>query len=197
MNESSLSRIWKLAQKHDIGTISAFRSAKECGEGRPYTKKENLKRSFVLKAKLLKLGYGVTKISGTYIEGFGSDTEQKPQKEESYLVVDINDKGTLKKDLITLGLMYQQDSITYQNKDDGIYYLISSNRCKNGYPGYGKIGVEKKLGSAVFGKSGEFHSRVKGRPFVFGENTTNFETLLTKSIGEIRSITEFAKIMVD
>ena len=75
-----------------------------------------------------------------------------------------------------------------------MYYLISTNECEEGYPGVGKIGVEVKLGKPIFGKDGEFHSKVNGRPFVFEDIYDRQETLLKKSISEIRSFTEFAKL---
>jgi hypothetical protein len=134
----------------------------------------------------------VTKIDGTYIENFKSDNEIEV-KEESYLVVNIKDKKNFKQKLIELGSEFEQDSVTYQNKD-GVYYLISTNECEEGYPGVGKIGVEVKLGKPIFGKDGEFHSKVNGRPFVFEDIYDRQETLLKKSISEIRSFTEFAKL---
>ena len=190
--ESSLSRIWKQTQEHESGTISAFRSARDCNQGEEFSKSENKKNSKILKAKLLKAGFGVTKIDGTYIENFKSDNEIEV-KEESYLVVNIKDKKNFKQKLIELGSEFEQDSITYQNKD-GVYYLISTNECEEGYPGVGKIGVEVKLGKPIFGKDGEFHSKVNGRPFVFEDIYDRQETLLKKSISEIRSFTEFAKL---
>jgi hypothetical protein len=194
LHESSLSRVWKQTKEHDSGTISAFRSARDCNNGELFTKSENKKNSNILKAKLLKEGYGVTKVQGTYIENFKSDNEVEVQ-EESYLVVDIKDKGNLKQDLIKFGQEFEQDSITFQEKD-GDYYLISSNECEQGYPGFGKIGIELKLGKALYGKKGEFHSKVNGRPFVFENISSNQETLITKANNEIRSFSEFAKLTV-
>jgi hypothetical protein len=183
ITESSLSRIWKQTKEHDSGTISAFRSAKDCNEGEPYTKKENLQRSAKLKAKLLSLGYGVTKIQGTYIENYGSNDEREV-KEESFIVVDLKDTGHLERDLRILGEEFEQDSITYQEKD-GDYYLIGTNRCPNGYPGYGK---KIKLGKPIYGKSGEFHSKIRGRPFVFESIESNLKELTDFYPTEIRSI---------
>lgn len=40
INESSLSRIYRQTKEHDSGTILAFRSARDCNEGEPYTKKK-------------------------------------------------------------------------------------------------------------------------------------------------------------
>lgn len=192
LNESSLSRVYTQYKLHDTGTISAFRDARDCGDGEPYSKEENKKRSTELKAKLLKFGYGVTKIKGTYIERYNTPTA-KEVKEDSYIVVDLKDTGKLKKDLIKLGVEYDQDSITYSEKD-GTYFLISSNKCKNGYPGNGVIGKEVRLGKPMFGKSGEFHSKISNRPFVFESSVYDkIQTLECLSISEIRSVNEFAK----
>jgi len=171
LDESSLSRIWKHAKDHSVGTITAYRAAKECGNGEAYTKAQNKSRNVVLSAKLLKLGYSITRVKGTYIENFGSSNE-KPVSEESFLVVDVKDKGTLMRDLIKLGEQFEQDSITFSEKGDGNYFLISTNRCEDAYPGFGEVGKKKKLGKSMFGKSGEFHSKVNGRPFVFEDFVT-------------------------
>jgi len=187
--ESSLSRVYRQTLKHDSGTISAFRSARDCNTGAKFSKSENKKNSSILKSKLLSIGYGVTKIDGTYIENYKTSNPIEV-KEDSYLVVDLKDTGKLKQDLIKLGTMFEQDSITYQNKETGIYYLISSNTCKDGYPGFGTIGKEVKLGKPLFGKSGEFHSKVAGRPFVFVEE---LKTLLDFFPTEIRSIKALAE----
>jgi len=192
INESSLSRLWQHSLKHDMGTITAFRDARDCNTGDKFTKSENKKNNTILKAKLLNLGYGVTGIDGTYIENYGKSNAVEV-KEKSYIVVDIQDKGNLRKDLIKLGSEFQQDSITYQPLN-GKYLLISSNNCPDGYPGNGKIGVVIKLGKAMFGKSGEFHSKINGRPFVFESLTQKYLSVLNEmSIGEIKSFSYWAK----
>lgn len=189
-NESSLSRVWRQTQEHDSGTISAYRSARDCGDGEKYTKSEKDRRNNILSAKLKSMGYGITKIKGTYIENYGSDNEI-PVKEESFLVVDLSDKGTLKADLMKLGEMFEQDFITY-NKKSGEYYLISTNRCPNGYPGFGKIGVEDRLGSSMFGEKGKFYSRVNGRPFIFESIQNRLTEILDHTPTEIRSVKHFS-----
>lgn len=190
--ESSLSRIYKHVTEHDSGTISAFRYAESCGKGERYTKKQNLDRNAKLKAQLLSKGYGVTAIDGVYVENYGTK-EARDVKEDSFIVIDLKDKGNLKKDLISLGTQYEQDSITY-SKPNGEYYLISTNKCPLGYPGSGKIGVELKLGKPFFGKDGEFHSKINGRPFVFKESTNikDLDILINYSLSEIRSIKHLA-----
>ena len=96
LQESSLSRLWKHSQEHDYGTITAFRYAPDCGEGTPYTKKENLQRNKSLLAKLRSKGYGVTSIKGSYIENYGKPTAREVG-ENSFFVADIQDKGKLKR----------------------------------------------------------------------------------------------------
>lgn len=191
VNESSLSRVWKHATEHDSGTISAFRYAEHCGDGKVYSKSMNKSRNAKLKSKLLSMGYGVTKIDGVYIENYKSDDERHV-REESFLVIDMKDSGKLRKDLIALGKEFDQDSITYC-QPSGAYVLISTNTCPKGYPGNGKVGVTIKLGKSMFGKKGEFHSTVNGRPFVFESCANNCPILTDFSISEIRSIKEMAK----
>lgn len=191
LKESSLSRIWKHVTEHESGTISAFRYASNCGEGDIYSKKQNKDRNAKLKSQLLSLGYGVTAIDGVYIENYKSP-DAIEVKEDSYIVIDLKDKGKLKQDLIKLGKQYEQDSITF-SKPSGEYYLISSNTCPQGYPGQGKVGVEIKLGKSFFGQDGEFHSKINGRPFVFKESNQRLNVLTDYSISEIRSIKHMAE----
>ena len=190
--ESSLSRVWAQTKKFDAGTISAFRSARDCNDGDNYSLADNKKNSSILKAKLLKAGYGVTAIDGVYIENYNTPKAIEV-KEESYLVVDLKNTGNLKKDLIEFGKEFEQDSIAYQNAKTNEYYLISSNTCPNGYPGNGTIGVEIKLGKPIFGKDGEFHSKVNGRPFVFTEIKNDVKCLTDFLPTEIRSIIALAE----
>ena len=183
ISESSLSRVWRLTTQHDSGTISAFRYAKNCGEGEVYAKNENKQRNTILKAKILRMGYTITPIKGVYIENYNSNNE-RDVNEESFLVIDINDKSKLRDDLIKLGEMFEQDSITY-SKANGEYYIIGTNKCPNSYPGYR---IVHRLGSTIYGEGGEFHSKVKGRPFEFKKLGKLTESIRKFSIAEIRSI---------
>ena len=157
LKESSLSRLWRKYQQCDSGTISAFRGN--------LTYKENMERSRKLSAILLGLNYSVTSIDGVYIENYGSNQEQQV-KEKSFIVFDAKQKGNLKKDLLKLGEMFDQDSITYNDVQRGEYVLIGTSKRDNYYPGYKN---EVILGKPMFGEDGEFCSLVKGRPFVFKE----------------------------
>jgi len=175
LNESSLSRIWKHNIDHDCGAITAFRVGADCGEGEPYTSKENKQRNKSLMAKLKSAGYGITKLQGTYPEG-GSTA-----KEISYWVVDLNNNGNLEKDIRKFGEMFDQDSVLFVPrgamnvvKGDGLKpknvpkaYLIGTNHCKNNWLGYGAKEVfnRGRLGHT----SPIYTSMVNGRPFIFEE----------------------------
>lgn len=178
LNESSLSRLWRKYKEFDSGTITAFRGSKDI--------KTNLKNNLELKTELIRRGYSVTAIDGVYIENYGKPNAQEV-REKSFIVFDVNGNGKLRKDLEELGNKYDQDSITYSCAATGEYYLIGTN--KTGYPG---MGVEVKLGKPMFGKSGEFHSKIKNRPFVFegiSQGIDDWDAQLTKyNISRIRSV---------
>ena len=167
LNESSLSRVYQTMQEHDSGTITAFRYAKECGEGERYSKKENLQRNKSLKAKLQAKGYGITIVKGSYIENYNSP-EAIEVGEQVFLVVDLRDKGKLEKDLREFGEEFEQDSVLFIPKGGAGGELIGTNNCPNGYPGYNK---RVSLTKTIFGKNGEFFTRVNGRPFTLIEST--------------------------
>lgn len=162
LNESSLSRLRQHMLEHDSGTITAFRSAEDCGRGEKITKKQNRARNKVLLANLRKEGYSITKVKGSYIENYGTKNAEEIG-EEVFFVVDINDKGNLKSKLVELGEEFEQDSVMFIPKGGKEGMLIGTNDCPDGYPGYRKV---KKLKNPVFGEEGEFMTKIRGRPFV-------------------------------
>jgi len=166
LHESSLSKVYRNMLLHDSGTITAFRDSRDCGEGESYTKSEKNAMNKTLQAKLLVRGYSLTKVKGEYIEGYGS-SNAKVVGESVFFVIDIKDKGTLKKDLMDLGEEFEQDSILFIPKGAEIGQLIGTNHCENGYPGYG---VVKQLKNPIFGKGGQFQTKVNGRPFILKED---------------------------
>lgn len=181
INESGLSRLYRQTRSHDFGVITAFRYAPECGKGKPYSLRENRQRNASLLSKLRSLSFGVTAIRGSYIENFGSSDEREVQ-EDSYFVVDVLDRGDLRDRLVSLGEEFEQDSVLFGLAGgDGV--LIGTNRCPGGYPGYG---VVVSQGGVVFGRSGQFMSRVKNRPFVFSEFVESFGVLRFPS--ELRGV---------
>jgi len=172
--ETSLSRVLKHMAQHDTGTITAFRYATECGDGEPYTKKQNLQRNKSLIAKLRNLRYNVTSIKGNYIENYGSKDPKNPPREVGenvFFVVDAEDKGNLFKDLTKLGEEFDQDSILFIPKGGKNSTLYGTNKCDS------DLGYHKKLvfSKRVLGQDGQFISRVNGRPFIFKEGNSVIE----------------------
>lgn len=161
--ESSLSRIWRHNELHDCGALTAFRKSRDCGNGKPYTRKENDARNKSLLSKLKSKGYGVTSLKGKYPEG------GTVGKEESFFVVDLQDAGRLEKDLINLGAEFEQDSVLFVPKGaiqgKATAYLIGTNRCQDNFLDFGQtMPFEKgKLGYT----SPIYTSFVNGRPFIF------------------------------
>lgn len=175
-NESSLSRLWRHNLEHDCGAISAFRI--ENDEGVFYTKEQNKERSRQLSARLLSLGYNITRLQGVYPEETSSQKKEDPQKENkeiSWFVVDVNNSGNLEDDLFKLGEKFKQDSILFIPKgainNDAIAYLIGTKPEGTEFIKYKeKIPFEKgRLGVS----SPIYTSYVNGRPFIF-ENADDF-----------------------
>lgn len=158
INESSLSRLKSKIDSFATGAITAYR-----GE---FNKKQNQQRNKKLLALLMRKDYQVTTVKGSYIEDYGTDTA-KEVGETSFFVVnpkDGDDGGKLEKDLINLGKDFDQDSIlSIQYKKSAV--LIGTNNSE--FPSMGK---RVAVGSAGYGKSGEFFSRINGRAFNFSEN---------------------------
>jgi hypothetical protein len=143
---------------HDSGTITAHRSE--------FNNKENQQRNRSLLAKLTDKRYGVTSVEGSYIENMGTD-KQIEVGEHVYFVVDANDDGNLEKNLRELGEYFDQDSILFipKGKTEGI--LIGTTKREIDSPKYGE---RKSLPNAIWGKNGQFMTKIKGRPFYFKED---------------------------
>lgn len=173
--ESSLSRIYRHNEKHDCGTITAFRNE--------FTYNENLKRNKSLAYKLLKLRYSITKISGRYIEET-EDGKSKPVTEESFFVVDIEDKKNLKENLHKLGNEFEQDSVLFiphnTIKGEDKAYFIFNNGSEKYFNGTGKFGYSDS----------PFLSYVNGRPFYMDKMEEHFVPAQTNNGRYL--ITEFS-----
>lgn len=109
-----------------------------------------------LKAKLLKYGYGVTQVRGTYRE---SGIEGQ---EESLFVVNRNNDPNFKDVLFKLSEYYNQDSFLYSPKGTTEGYLIGTNTYD--YPGY-----KNTVRSGQFRKNIQsmFMSRIGNKGFSF------------------------------
>lgn len=173
INESSLSRLWRHMQDHDSGIITTYRHEEYDKNNKDkivktYTKKENKARNKLLYAKLSQK-YDITKVKGSYIENYGSSKAHEVG-EMVWFVVDKNDTRNLEKDLRKLGQEFNQDSILYIPKGGKEGILIGTKKDKySNYYAYPDYGNKKKLLNAIWGKEGEFMTKMHGRPFYFKE----------------------------
>src|SRR4051812_15108488 len=117
IQESALSIIKNWINTKEIAGITASRhklvnvtskTLVDKKEGEEYTRSENSERNKGLKAALLRLGYGVTTVTGPYLEGGGQ------VQEESYIVVNLKDDPSFKKNLLNLSEYHNQDTFLYK-----------------------------------------------------------------------------------
>ena len=195
LKESGLSRIFQHMNEHSIACISAFRykrincvsgmlDGKPC-DGTPITKKENLERNNKLLAALLGLGFSVTAIDGTWIEGFGGEGA-KEYDENTFFVVNKDDSVSFFADIVKLGEYFCQDSILFKHKENKNAYLYGTNNAK--FPGYRKTMIQGHFHGGI---KKEFMSKIKGRPFTFME--TNDYNVYTRGAIFSRTVNEIFK----
>ena len=107
LTESSLSRLMRHRDSHDTGCITAFRYN--------IPKKKALELNAQLEKELQSMGYGTTHVTGFYQE----QEMETASKEDSLFVTDLEDKGTLKQDLMKLGREFNQETILFKPKGQG------------------------------------------------------------------------------
>ena len=164
ISESGLSRVHQLFQEHDCALITAFRGSR----GR----KTNEELNHELKGALLGKGYGVTAMDGAFIEKFGQPEAKIIKGEDSWFVVNLKDDPDFKSNIIKAGRHYDQDSVLLKERGSEEAYYYGTNA--TGKPGLDKI---DQCGIFRGGKSGQFMTAIKGRPFVFeAESDFNFST---------------------
>tara|TARA_R100001443_G_scaffold109866_1_gene121477 strand:- start:1074 stop:1658 length:585 start_codon:yes stop_codon:yes gene_type:complete len=180
INESSLSRVYGHIMEHDSAILSAFRNE--------YTNKENYERSRKLKADLLSKGYGVTKVKGSFIEGFDTD-EAVEVSEQSMFVVNLKDDNDFNSNIINHGSEWEQDSVLIIPKGGKDAYLYGTSET-NDFPPF----QEKQLvGSLKMGEEDEFMTRVSGRPFIFKEELETYDNLSKNSKWALKKMIEEKK----
>lgn len=172
ITESSLSRAWGWSEEYDISIITAFRKVnKDClhtidgeEEGHKYTKRENKERNTDLYSVLLSKGYYVTKVKGSYIEGFETP-EEVEVGEDSFFVVNRNNDSEFFETLIKLGKYFCQDSVLLKPKGEDAFLYGTNN---SPFPG---LDNKHLLGKFKGGEPSEFMTRVGKnlRPFRFAE----------------------------
>lgn len=170
--ESSWSRVMQWIDNHDIATISAFRgelkdvhdfSKTDIPEGMQigsaFSTKMNRERSKELQRYLMGLGYGVTKLSEGYMEGMGGQ-DLNEVVEESWFVVNLNNKPNFYNDLFKLSEKFNQDSFFYKPVG-GQALRVGTNDAD--FPGYGNVAPQDEITSL----SNKFMARIKNACFAF------------------------------
>jgi hypothetical protein len=180
LSESGLSRLYDHMMEHDSAVLTAFRNE--------YSKNQNYKRNRELKAKLLSMDYGVTKVDGSYIENF--ETPQAIEvSEQSFFVSNRTDAPGFLDSMKSLGEMYEQDSVLIIPQGASDAYLLGT-REGNDFPPFGE---KMSVGSLKMGRDAEFMSKVKGRPFVFKEELETYDKLSRNQKWAIKKMLEGKK----
>lgn len=170
LKESSMSRIYSHIIEHNCAIITAFRGDKSATE--------NKRNNKILSSLLLKEGFGITKVAGTYIENYNTDAA-KEVKEDSLFVVNLKDNPQFFKTIYTLGNKFFQDSVLFINKGGKSSYLFGTN--STGYPG---LGQKVSTGEFKPKKEGEFMTKLKGQPFVL-ETYDNLSRLSKLAVSKV------------
>jgi hypothetical protein len=185
--ESSLNRIMSHLDNHQCAVITAFRnklincvnSDDDESEINIYTNKG---RNKDIKSCLLYMGYGVTKVKGTYIENYMEENSIEVN-EDSFFVVNLENKTNFIENIIKLGVNFCQDSVLILDK--GNNYLYGTNNVD--FPG-----IDNKFSVGKFkpGFNGEFMTKVSNRPFIL----ESFKTIQNNTK---RIVTEIARPIID
>lgn len=183
IQESSLSRIHQHVSEHDCAIITAFRGDPadhgNCVHDAPATYQgENLKTLDInklnnrdLKAVLLKLGFGVTAVDGTFVENF--DTPDAVEvKEDSLFVVNLNDDPSFYDQIKLLGKKYCQDSVLIVPQGGKDVKLYGTNNSQ--FPG---LDQEIPVGNMKYGRSAEFMTKIRNRPISTNEGLETYNKL--------------------
>lgn len=180
----SLNRVIQHFDENSFSIISASRAI--------YDKDENNTRTQSLISDIRGLGLGFVKMKGRYIEGFGTESEQKPVQEDVLFVAskkmrvdtDTNTSDekaenkrkneSLNEDfrnkMISLGEKYDQESIVFKPFGEDKAYLIGTvdidEDGKKVWPGKGN---SVPVGGLHPGRAGMFHTMLwkNQRTFTF------------------------------
>lgn len=173
LNESTFRRIMDWINGSEIAIITAYRGKKENvvdsdrvrNDGKPegyeYTRTEKRERNRELSATLIRLGYGVTKVHGVFVENYKKDNARL-ENEDSFMVINRNNDPDFYDVIFSLSEFYNQDCFCYKEKDSDAGYIVGTN--KSDFPGYGNIVRNGKL---ITGVKNEFMTRLGNKGFAF------------------------------
>ena len=133
LTESGLSRFLTYDNEHDCAFITAFRVARDCGQGKRYTKRENLQRSSNLLAKLVTKEYGLASVLGQF-RGGGQDSSER-----TFFVINLQDNEEFVHNIISYGEYFEQDAVMIIPKGalrgggKSRAYYARTNECENNF----------------------------------------------------------------
>ena len=172
LNES-MSTVHQHITEHDSALLTAHRAdpldTSACLEAASQSGASNQERYRELKALLLDLGYGVRKVKGSFIENYGNLDKQVEVKEDSLFVHNRKDEPAFVEQIIKFGKRYCQDAVLIIPQGGDSTYLHGTNNSE--FPG---LDTSIEVGNFKPGEEAEFMTRVRGRPFVFKEETETF-----------------------
>ena len=110
----SLNRSVHWLNNRNCAIVSAWRGN--------YNREENDKRNFKLQRTLRDYGFGVIRVKGCYPE-----IEKKVEKENSFLVIDLEDTPDFAERIYEQSEHFEQDCFLYKPIDEKTAYLIGTN----------------------------------------------------------------------
>lgn len=156
--EASLSRIWRDFQDNEFCIITSWRVGSR-------SNKQNLS---ALKSQVRSAGFGYVRIDGVGQEEV--DGKIKSVKEPSLLVKNVKEGGEpvmdtkkFEKFMVKLARKYEQWGIVLHNPDKGTRLIALKD--DDGTPTSPR--VDMKMSSFNPMKTGQFFSKLKGKPFKF------------------------------
>ncbi len=164
LTESGLSsRFLRYDNEHDCAFISAYRTARDCGQGKRYTKRENLQRSTNLLYKLISRRYRVISVLGQFRDG------RQDSSERTFFVLNQHDSEQFAEHIISFGEDFEQDAVliipkgALQGGGKSRTYYARTNACENNF--LRLLNKEKKFfGRTLINREIKaFFSRVSGR----------------------------------
>jgi hypothetical protein len=210
LNEASLSRVYKFVVATDTAMLTGFRNnpsdmskcldsahpsevrSADQAAGEAASKgailSANKLRNRDLKATLLSLKYGVTKVDGNYIEDFGT-ADAVEVGEDSLFVVNLEQDPNFVQQIISIGKKFCQDSVLIIPPGGQDAYVYGTNNTS--YPGLDQTTI---VGSLKLGHEGEFMTRVGNRPLTFTEGLETYKGLSRQERMAVKSL---AKVFLD
>ena len=175
LNESGLSRLYTHMMEHDCAILTAFRGdandMTQCTKNAlaPEEGENNKTRNRDLKATLLVMKIGETKVDGSYVEDFDTPIA-KEVSEASLFCVNLNDDSGFVETIKSLGEKYCQDSVLIIPKGGKGAYLVGTNNAE--FPG---LGQSMNVGDVKWGSDAEFMTRIRNKPMTFADKSKEWD----------------------